>query len=66
MRLMALAVAAGLAWPVPADTQTAVSYLETGNMLYTDCSTSMGRTACISYVMGATDALSLMGAICTP
>ena len=66
MRLRALAVAAGLFWPVSADTQTAVSYLETGNMLYADCSTSMGRTTCISYVMGVTDALSLMGAICTP
>ena len=66
MRLAALVVAAGLLWPVSADTQAAVSYLETGDMLYTDCSTSMGRTACISYVMGVTDALSLMGAICTP
>jgi len=67
MRLMALAVAAGLFWPVSADTQAAsVSYLETGNMLYVDCSTSMGRTACINYVIGVTDALSLLGAICTP
>jgi hypothetical protein len=66
MRLRALAVAAGLLSPVSADTQAAVSYLETGNMLYADCSTSMGRTACISYVMGVTDALSLIGAICTP
>jgi hypothetical protein len=66
MRLMALAVAVNLLWPVSADAQAAVSYLETGNMLYADCSTSMGRTACISYVMGVTDALSLMGAICTP
>jgi hypothetical protein len=41
MRLRALVVAAGLLWPVPADTQAAVSYLETGNMLYADCSTSM-------------------------
>ena len=65
MQLRALAVAAGLFWPVSADTQAAVSYLETGNMLYADCSTSMGRTACISYVMGVTDTLSLMGAICT-
>jgi len=64
MRLMALAVAVGLLWPVSADAQ-AVSYLETGNMLYVDCSTSMGRTACINYVM-VTDALSLMGVICTP
>ena len=34
MRLRALAVAAGLLWPVSADTQAEVSYLETGNMLY--------------------------------
>ena len=66
MRLRALAVAAGLFWPVSADTQASVSYLETGNTLYVDCSTSMGRAACISYVMGVTDALSLMGAICIP
>jgi hypothetical protein len=66
MQLRALAVAAGLFWPVSADAQAAVSYLETGNMLYVDCSTSMGRTACINYVMGVTDALSLMGTICTP
>ena len=66
MRLRPLVMAAGLLWPVSADTRAAVSYLETGNMLYADCSTSMGRTACISYVMGVTDALSLMGAICTP
>ena len=46
MQLRALAVAAGLFWPVSADTQAVVSYLETGNMLYADCSTSMGRTAC--------------------
>ena len=66
MRLRPLVMAAGLLWPVSADTRAAVSYLETGNMLYADCSTSMGRTACVSYVMGVTDALSLMGAICTP
>jgi len=66
MRLRALAVAVGLLWPVSADAQAAISYLETGDMLYVDCSTSVGRTACISYVMGVTDALSLMGAICTP
>jgi hypothetical protein len=27
-----------LLWPVSADTQAAVSYVETGNMLYADCS----------------------------
>jgi hypothetical protein len=63
MRSRVLLVVAGLFWPVSADTQTA---LETGNMFYADCSTSMGRTECISYVMGVTDALSLVGAVCTP
>ena len=58
MRSRVLLVAASLFWPVSADAQTA---LETGNMFYADCSTSMGRTACISYVMGVTDALSLVG-----
>ena len=69
MRLRVLVLAAGLLWPVCAFSQNADTVAVSGNELYSRCihgPSTPQYVACLAYVEGTVDALSVDKTICLP